>query len=174
VLDTLLFESLLEPGLASPGHELAAVITEDLTRSAPLADRSFNYFHHSVGGLLAVQTPAHQVPTVIVDDPDQVDLVHAFEIEGEDVRLPHGVGHRALEPAHLSRAFVTLGRRVAHTGVIDRLAYLLSTDRKPIFRTQLVPDAAHTVVRVLGAVGNDPFLELGALFANYFVRRLAA
>jgi hypothetical protein len=30
------------------------------------------------------------------------------------------------------------------------------------------------VLRVLGAVGNDPFLEFGALFANYFVRRFAA
>ncbi len=30
------------------------------------------------------------------------------------------------------------------------------------------------MVRVLGAVGDDPFLEFGALFAQYFVRGLAA
>ena len=174
VLDTLLFQGLLEPSFASPGHELAAVITEDLPRGTPLADRSFDHLHHRVRRLLTVKSPANQVSAVIVDDPDQVDLVHTFEVEGEDVGLPHRVGHRTFEPAHLSRAFVGYRRRVAHTGGVDRLAHLLRTDGQPLFRAQLVADTAHTVIWVLGAVGNDPFLEFGALFAYYFVRGLAA
>jgi len=174
VLDALLFEGLLEPGLAPPGHELATVITEDLTRGAPLADGPLDHLHHRVGRLLTVKSPANQVPAVIVDDPDQVDLVHAFEIEGEDVRLPHGVGHRTFEPAHLSRAFVRHRRWVAYTCGVDCLAYFLRADGKTFFGSQFVPDAAHSVARVLSAVGDDPFLEFGALFAHYFVRGLAA
>jgi hypothetical protein len=174
VLDTLLFQGFLEPGLATPGHELAAVITEDLTRGAPLADCSFDHLHHRVGRLLTVKSPANHIPAVIVDDPDQVDLVHALEIEGEDVGLPHGVGHRPFEPAHLSRAFVRHRRWVAHTCGVDGLAHFLGTDGKTFFGPQFVPDAPHSVVRVLGAVGDDPFLELGALFAHYVVRGLAA
>ena len=133
VLDTLLFKGLLEPGLAAPGHELATVITEDLTRSAPLADRPFDHLHHRSGGLLTVKSPANQVPAVIVDDPDQVDLVHALEVEGEDVGLPHRVGHRTFEPAHLGWTLVGYRGRVANTGGVDRLAYFLRTDGQPLF-----------------------------------------
>ena len=39
-----------------------------------MTDRAFDHLHHRIGGLLPVQTPAHQVAAVIIDDPDQVDL----------------------------------------------------------------------------------------------------
>jgi len=46
VLDALLLQRLLEPGLATPGHELAAVVGEDLPRSTPLPDRTLDHFQN--------------------------------------------------------------------------------------------------------------------------------
>ena len=128
MLDTALFQGLLELGLTAPGGELAAVVTEDLARCTPLADRPFNHFHHRSRGLLAEQSPAHHVPTVVVDDAHQIDLVHALEVEREDVDLPHRIGYRTLKAPDFGRAFVGPGWWAANAGGIDCLPDLLWTD----------------------------------------------
>jgi hypothetical protein len=110
---------------------------------------------------------------VVIDDPDQIDLVHAFEVEREDVDLPHGVGCRTLEAAHLGRAFVGHRGRITYTGGIDCLAHLLGTDSESVFQTQFVADTAHPVVRMLTTVSDDPFLQLRALFADRNTGRLS-
>jgi len=76
MLHPLLFQHLLKPTLATPGHELPAVIREDLSRSTPLPGCSLEHFQHRIRILLPEQSPAHQVAGMIVDDPDQVDRIH--------------------------------------------------------------------------------------------------
>ena len=90
--DALLFEHFLEAGLTSPGNKLPAVVRQDLTRRAPLTDRSFDHLQHGVCCLATKQSPAHDVAAVVVDDPHQVDPVHPLEFKREDVDLPEGVG----------------------------------------------------------------------------------
>jgi hypothetical protein len=53
-----------------------------------LADRALNNFEHRLGGLLAKQAMADYVTGMIVDDADQVDRVHALELESKNVDLP--------------------------------------------------------------------------------------
>jgi hypothetical protein len=89
--DPLLLEYPLKTGLPTPRHELAAIVAENLTRCAPLTDRTFEHLEHRIGSLLTEQTPANQEARVIVDDPHKVHPVHPLELEGEDVDLPHRV-----------------------------------------------------------------------------------
>jgi hypothetical protein len=88
VADALTFEHFLKLGLPPPGRELPAIIRENFTRRAPLADRALNNFEHRLRGLLAKQAMADYVTGMIVDDADQVDRVHALELESKNVDLP--------------------------------------------------------------------------------------
>jgi len=86
--DSLTFEHFLELSLAAPGGKLAAVVGEDFSRSAPLADGPFYHLKHRLCGLLAEQPVAYDIARVVVNDPDKVDLIHLLELESEDVNLP--------------------------------------------------------------------------------------
>ena len=149
MLDALLLEHLLEAGLTSPGHELTSVVREDLAGSAPLTDRSLQHFEYRGGCLLPEQTPAGHEPTVIVDQTDQVDPVHPLQLEGEDIGLPHRVGQRSFEAAHLGWTTVRHRWLIAQACIVDRRADLLGADLQTFVSAQLVPDAANTVLRVI-------------------------
>ena len=49
VLDPLPAQHLLKPALAAPGHELTAVVREDLPRRSPLADCTSQNFQYRFG-----------------------------------------------------------------------------------------------------------------------------
>jgi hypothetical protein len=57
VFDTLLLEHPLKTCLAPPGHELAPVIREDLSRGSPLADGALEDLEDGLRVLLPEQTP---------------------------------------------------------------------------------------------------------------------
>ena len=76
MLHALLSQHLLEPRLPTPGHELAAVVGENLAWCTPLPDRSLQHLEDRVGILLPEQTPARQVSGVVIQDADEVDRVH--------------------------------------------------------------------------------------------------
>lgn len=162
VPDPLSLERLLEPRLALPGHELAAVVRQDLSRRAPLADRAFDHLQHRVGRLLTEQAPAYHEPAVVIDDADQVHRVHPLELEREDVDLPQRVGHRALEAADLAQPRVGDRRRIAQACGVDRLPHRLGAYLKAVVPPQVVADASHTAIRVRFSIGDDPPLEFGA------------
>lgn len=88
VADPLALQHLLEPGLATPGRELPAVVREDLPGRAPLTDSALHHFEHGLRGLLAEQAVTYDVAGVVVNDTHQVDLIHTLELESEDVDLP--------------------------------------------------------------------------------------
>ncbi len=54
------------------------------------------------------------------------------------------------------------------------LSFRVGNFTSPVLGSFTLAVTAHTVLRVLGTVSDDPFLEFGALFAQYFVRGLAA
>ena len=130
--DPLLLEHPLKAGLPTPGHELTAIVAENLTRCAPLSDRPFKYFQYSIGSLLTEQPPANQKTRVVVDDPDQVHAVHPLELEGEDVDLPHRVGYGPLEAPHLDRPTTRLWRWLTQIGFVDHTAHRLRAHRQPL------------------------------------------
>jgi hypothetical protein len=88
VADALPLEHLLKPCLPPPGSKLPPVVREDLPGGSPLADGSLDYLQHRVSRLLPEQPMAHDIAGVIVDDAHQVDGIHPFELEGEDIDLP--------------------------------------------------------------------------------------
>ena len=111
---------------------------------------------------------------MVIDDAGQINLVHALEVEREDVDLPHSIGRRPFKAPDFGRAFVGLHRRVADTGGIDCLPDLLRTDGQAFVHAKFIADAAHAVLRVVSAVGNDTFLQFCALFADFLARWFAA
>ena len=159
VPDPLAHEHFLKLTLAPPCHELAAVVAQDLPRRSPLADRALDDLQHRIRLLLAVQAVTHDVPAVIVDDPDQVDPVHPLQLEGEDVDLPKRVGHRPLEATDLGRTPASFGRRLTQVGLVDHAAHRLGTDREAFIAAELVADAADAVLRMGLPVGLDAILE---------------
>jgi hypothetical protein len=58
VLYTLLSQYLLEPCLTTPGHELAAVVRQDLPWRTPLPDRALQHLENRIRILLPEQAPA--------------------------------------------------------------------------------------------------------------------
>ncbi len=158
--DPLALEHLLEPGLATPGSKLAAVVRQDLPRRSPLAYGSLDHFQDSIGRLLPEKPVPHDVARVIVDDPHQVDRIHPLELEGEDVDLPQGVWKLLLEPPHPGRLPASLYRGIAKTRVVDHPAHCLGTDLKPLLPPQVIPDPSYPGFRVLPAFLLDPPLEL--------------
>jgi hypothetical protein len=129
VLDTLLLQYPLEPRLATPGHELAPIVGQDLPGGAPLADRALDHFENRGGGLLTEQAPADHKTAMVIDDADQIHTVHPLELEGKDIDLPHRVGQRTLEAARLRWPAPWLWRGVLKTGLVDGLPHLLGADR---------------------------------------------
>jgi hypothetical protein len=158
VLHALLPQHLLEPCLAAPGHELATVVGEDLAWRPPLPDRSLQHLEHRVRILLPKQSPARQVPRMIIQDPNEIDRVHPLQLKREDVDLPHRVRTRTLEASHTRRTSARLRWCVTQPRVVDHRADLLRTDVDPFVTPEIVPNPAHAVLRILTPAGDDLLL----------------
>jgi len=159
VLHTLLLQHLLEPRLSAPGHELTSVVGQDLAWGAPLSDGSLQHLEDRVRILLPEQSPARQVPRMVVQDSDEIDRIHPLELEGEDIDLPQRVGARTLEATKLRRTSTRLWRRIAQSGFVHHRADLLRTDFESFVTPQIVADAPHAVLRIRPTQGDDLLLE---------------
>jgi hypothetical protein len=83
-----------------------------------LAYSALDHFQHGLGGLLAEQAMADDVPGMVVDHAHQIDRVHPLEMEGEDVDLPQRVGDVFLKAPDLRTPSILLNRRVAQAGIV--------------------------------------------------------
>ncbi len=101
MLDAVLFEHLLEAALAPPGHKLAAVVRQDLTGRTEFTDGPLHHLQHRLSRLLPIEAMPHQKPGMVVDDANQIALVHPLQVKGEDVDLPTVIGVLALKPTDL-------------------------------------------------------------------------
>ena len=96
---------------------------------------------------------------MVVDDPHQIDPVHALELKGEDIDLPERVGYRTFETTYLRGTPVGRRWRIAQSGIVDHHAYLLGTCRQAIMATQFIADAPDTVLGVLTPMCLNPFIQ---------------
>ena len=111
---------------------------------------------------------------MVVDDPDQIHRVHALEMEGEDVGLPHRVRARALETSRRPLTPAWLRWQITQVGLIDHGAHLLRAHLQPLVTPQIVADASHSVLGILPPQCQDLLFEHRALAAHGDRRRLAA
>jgi hypothetical protein len=162
VPDALPRHQLLEPRLTTPRHELPAIVAEDLSRCAPLADGTLDHLQHRVGCLLPEQPVAHQVPRVVVDDAHQVHRVHPLQLKGEDVDLPQRVRQSPLEPSHRRWLLLRLWRWIAEPRFVDHAAHRLRAHLKTFVTPQVIADTPNTMLGVLLPVKDDPRFELAA------------
>jgi uncharacterized membrane protein YphA (DoxX/SURF4 family) len=120
------------------------------------------HLQHCIRRLLTKQPVTHDIAGMVVDDPHQVHTVHALELEGKDVDLPHRIGNLSLEasllgwPTFRNRRGIPQSRLVHHPS--DRFrAYCQS-----LFSAKFVPDAPHPCLRVLPAARLEAAFKLGA------------
>jgi hypothetical protein len=148
MLDAVLFEHLLEAALAPPGHKLAAVVRQDFTGCTEFTDGPLHHFQHRLSRLLPIEAMPYQKPGMVVDDANQIALVHPLQVKGEDVDLPAVIGVFALKPTDLRRPPLRLGRGIAQAVVIDHLPHRFRTHRQGFRAAQLVPYLAYPFVRM--------------------------
>jgi hypothetical protein len=154
--DALPLEHLLKPCLPPPGSKLPPVVRQDLSGGSPLADGSLDHLKHCFSRLLPEQPMPHDIAGVIVDDAHQVDRIHPFELIGEDIDLPQGVGQCLLEAFHPGCLPFGLKGRIAKTCLVDYPANCLGTYLNPFVPFELIPDATDTGLRVFYALLLDP------------------
>jgi hypothetical protein len=103
---------------------------------------------------------------VIVDDPHQVDAIHALELEREDVDLPQGVGQRPLETPNPWGTTVRRRGRLAQARLVDHRADFLCAHLQPFVAPEVITNPPDSVLRVLPAMGQDPLLQSRTLLAD--------
>ena len=93
-------QHLLEPRLPSPVRVLPPVVRQHLLGHPVLAGRPLVHLQNVLRRLRTVQSQSHDVPGMIVDEPDQVRHLPA-QVKRKDVALPHLVRRAALEKTRL-------------------------------------------------------------------------
>jgi hypothetical protein len=101
---------LFEPGLATPGGVLAALVGQDLARGAIVRNAARQRLEHERAPLVVRHHHAHEVARVIVQERRHVDAFMAPQQEREEVRLPELIRLGALE-APIARLRSRLRRR---------------------------------------------------------------
>src|SRR5262249_13176681 len=89
LLDAAFLQLFGESAFASPGHVLAAVVSQDLLRSAVRSQRRPQHFQHQGGRLAGVQAVADDEAAVVVHESHQIHAaVLTLEHKGKQVGLP--------------------------------------------------------------------------------------
>jgi hypothetical protein len=119
---------LLELGLAAPHRVLPTVVGQDLGRRAVRGHAALERFHHQRRLLVMRERVADHEPAVVVHEHAHVQPLRAPQPEREDVRLPHLVRCRALEPPRRVLSFDLRRRRVDQPLRVQDRAHLLLAD----------------------------------------------
>jgi len=100
VMHPVLLQFLLELRLPPPVRVLPPVVRQHLPGHPVLARPAPVYFQHVLRRLRTVETQAHDVPGMVINEPDQVG--HLFpHVKRKNVALPHLVRGAALKKARL-------------------------------------------------------------------------
>lgn len=155
VLDAHAGEQLLEFGLAAPHRVLPAVVGQHLGRLAVRRHTAIERLHHQ-RRLLVVRerVPDHEA-AVVVHEHAHVEPLGASQPEREDVRLPHLVGHRALEASGRVLASRPFGRRLHQPFFVQDAPHHLLAHAQRLEARQHVPDPPRAPLLVLALELHD-------------------
>ena len=162
MLDSFSLERLLEFRHPMPALVLPPVVRQNFLRPPKCGDRSVKHLEHQLPRLPGVHAPSHQVPRVVVQEADQIDLKIARDRESGDVRLPEFVRFRPLEGLGLlGGAFPADNRFLEEVLLLQRRVDLPKADRHKQRPPDPVQDAAHAEVGVLLLDREDLLAQLG-------------
>ena len=102
VVDPILLQFHLEPGLAPPRSVLPPIVGEHFLGYAIFTHGGAIHLQHIFGGLAAEHIQPDHVARMVIDEPDQVGILPA-QPEAKDVALPQLVGGGTLEEPRLRR-----------------------------------------------------------------------
>ncbi|MHA2405821.1 MAG: hypothetical protein ACXACH_03605, partial [Candidatus Hermodarchaeia archaeon] len=89
---------------------------------------------------------------MVIDDAHQIHPVHAFELKGEDVDLPHRIGQLPLKTTDLWRPAFRFRWLIAKARVVDHPTHRFCAYLKPLTALQFVADFTHPCFWVPAAI----------------------
>jgi hypothetical protein len=121
-------QRVLEARLPVPRHILPAIVGQHLLGFTVFTRRPTVHLQHILRGLAPEESQAHDVPGVVINEPDQVGIL-MIDLKAEDVALPHLVRRGTLKEPRLLRILLGLPGRFRNRQfvTVQRLAHCLRT-----------------------------------------------
>jgi hypothetical protein len=121
-------QRVLKARFPVPRHILPAIVGQHLLGLTVFTRRPTVHLQHIFRGLAPEESQAHDVPGVVVNEPDQVGVL-MIELEAEDIALPHLVRRGTLKEPRFLRILLGLFDRFRNRQfvTVQRLAHRLRT-----------------------------------------------
>lgn len=155
VMDMIFGQLPFKPRLATPVGVLPAIVRQHLLGNTKLARRPPIHFQHMLRRLAAIQSQPHQVPRVIVHEPNQVRILPT-DANGANIALPHLIRCRALKEARLGRIPTRFAPHLLHQLLLmQHPPHRLATHGQVQPPPQHLRDLLHAQRRLLFLQGRD-------------------